>query len=233
MGVPGIHVRRSRPPGHAVGARAGGARPRARRPAGDLPAQPRRVHRSVSCLHPAGRDRRADQHPLSRPRDASHPRRCDAESRGGRRCLGVGTGRPAGVGDRRPHTRGGSAPRHALRRRPRRRHARRADLHVGDDGPGQRRGDHARQPLCERTDAGGCLALHRRRSPSVGASPLPRARPRQRRPLLAAVRLPHAAARTLRVRFRRRDAARLPPIGLLRRADDVRATAGGGPVGGA
>ena len=56
----------------------------------------------------------------------------------------------------------------------------------------------------------------------------PRARPRQRRPLLAAVRLPHAAARTLRVRLGRRDAARLSPYGLLRRADDVRAAAGGG-----
>ena len=68
----------------------------------------------------------------------------------------------------------------------------------GTTGPGQRRGDHARQPLRERADAGRCLALHRRRSSPAGAAALPRARPRQRRPLLAAVRLPHAAARTLR-----------------------------------
>ena len=66
------------------------------------------------------------------------------------------------------------------------RHTGGADLHVGDHRRRQGRGAHARQLRRQRHDPGRGLAHHRRRPLAPRVAALPRARPRQRHPVLAA-----------------------------------------------
>ena len=157
---------------------------------------------------------------------APHPRgrRAHGARDGGGR-VGLGPGGRDRLGRRGALGRGRSRARDPARRRPRRGVARGDRLHLGHHRAGQGGGAHPRQPRRERARAARGVAHHGRGPLPGGAAALPRARPRQRRLLVARERLPHAARGALRERQGAGALRGVPADALLRRADRVRAPA--------